>query len=317
MGFVIVDLQGLELTSEERDFLRHPHVAGVIIFTRNYESPDQLRALTKAITNTRESLLIVVDQEGGRVQRFRDGFTTLPSMQYWGDYFQKKPEEAKKLLRKTIHTMVQELQSVGIHASLVPVLDVDQGMSEVIGERSFGGNPKQVLQLAEVVIDAMHANGMPATGKHYPGHGAVAADSHQQLPIDYRDREIIFSVDLLPFVRLSRKLDAVMPAHVIYEACDTDPASFSSYWLQAVLRQQIHFQGVVISDDLSMAGAAAMGNYSERAEKALRAGCDLIPVCNNHQGLADVLDHMKIRPDSLSQRRVEIFVRACTTSDSR
>lgn len=307
--FAIVNVEGCALTNEDRELIQHPGVAGIILFARNYENHAQLRALTADINKTRDSLFITVDQEGGRVQRFLDGFTRLPSMQHWGELYQKNPHDAQTQLQTITHTMVSELKAVGVHMSLVPVLDVDQGISAVIGERSFGSNPQQVVALAKTVIATMHAAGMPTLGKHFPGHGGVAADSHQDLPIDQRDRQTINKCDLMPFIQLSARLDAVMPAHVIYNAFDPNPASFSPYWLNVVLRQQLQFNGVVISDDLTMQGAAAMGSYPERAQKALAAGCDLVMVCNNRDGATAVLDTLQNHQNPASKQRVATFIR--------
>lgn len=311
-GFAIVDLEGLTLSSEDCEFIQHPDVAGVILFARNYENRDQLRALTANITRARDSLFIAVDQEGGRVQRFLDGFTRLPSMRHWGKLYQKKPDETKSELQRMTQIMVNELHDVGIHLTLAPVLDVDQGINEVIGERSFGSNPKEVVALAEIVIDTMRATGMPTTGKHFPGHGGVVTDSHKDLPVDARDRQTIAHSDLLPFIKLHNKLDAVMPAHIIYKSFDENPASFSPFWLNEILRKQLQFEGIIISDDLTMQGAATMGSYPDRARKALAAGCDLISVCNNRRGAIAILDALQGYHNSSSERRVETFVQKMT-----
>lgn len=309
MSFLIIDLEGAELQQEEKVLLQHPAVAGVILFARNYESHDQLRALTASISSTHNRACILVDQEGGRVQRFRDEFSALPSMKYWGAMYQKDPKAAKKQLQQMTKTMVSELKSVGVHATLAPVLDVDLGVSEIIGERSFGSDPDLVTKVAEIVIDAMHAEGMPVTGKHYPGHGGVALDSHKTLPIDRREKHDIIESDLLPFKHLSRKLDAIMPAHVVYETFDDKPAGFSPFWLQEILRHQLQFQGVIISDDLAMKGAASLGDYTIRSQQALEAGCDLILVCNDRPGVEMVLDTVGHYKNAMSQQRVETFIR--------
>lgn len=309
VGFAVIDVEGTSLTHEDRELIQHPGVAGIILFARNYQNREQLRALTADISKTRDSLFIAVDQEGGRVQRFIDGFTRLPSMSYWGECYKKNPEETKTELKNMTQIMVRELQDVGVQVSLLPVLDVDQGLSKVIGERSFGSDPKEVVELAEVVIDTMHAAGMPTTGKHFPGHGGVAADSHKDLPIDQRERQMIDDCDLIPFVKLSSKLDAVMPAHVIYKAFDPHPASFSPYWLQEILRKRLKFNGIVISDDLTMQGAAAMGDYPTRAKKALMAGCDLLSVCNNRQGAIAVLEALRNYREPSSEQRLAAFIR--------
>ena len=310
MGFLIVDLEGAELMQEERELLQHPAVAGVVLFSRNYEDRRQLSALTKAILSNNETSCILVDQEGGRVQRFCDGFTKLPSMGHWGELYRKNPLAAKEQLQQTTKTMVNELKSVGVQISLAPVLDLDHGVSEIIGQRSFGGDAQLVSALAEIVIDTMHAEGMPATGKHFPGHGGVKVDSHKGLPVDPRGDSILFEQDLLPFKRLCGKLDAIMPAHVVYEAFDDKPAGFSPFWLQEILRDRLQFQGVIISDDLTMGGAAAIGDYTVRSRQALEAGCDLILVCNYRPGVEMVLDNVGNYANPLSEQRVKAFIRS-------
>lgn len=306
-GFIIIDLDGLALTIEERELLRHPCIAGVILFARNYESPAQLRALTIDVKKSREALFIAVDQEGGRVQRFRDGFTTLPSMRYFGEISQQQPQQAKLQLQQTITTAARELKSVGIDINLTPVLDIDQGRNAVIGERSFGDNPMLVIELGKIVIDALHAAHMPAIGKHFPGHGGVDADSHQTLPIDQRDQEAILAKDLCPFAQLLPYLDAIMPAHVVYPAFDATPASFSRYWLYEMLRQRLAYQGIVMSDDLTMGGAAVMGGYADRAALALEAGCDLLTICNNRAGVVAVIDSVSHYRNAESSDRMSLF----------
>jgi beta-N-acetylhexosaminidase len=315
VGFIVVDLEGPILSAEEREILQHPTVAGIILFSRNYEEPTQLRALTTAIKKSRDDLLIAVDQEGGRVQRFRQGFTELPSMGHYGQMLQQSPEQAKQQLRQTITTAAKELKSAGINVNLAPVLDIDQNRNEVIGARSFGHDPASVITLGKVAIDAMHAAQMPAVGKHFPGHGGVTGDSHQTLPCDERAREAIRINDLLPFISLLSDLDAIMPAHVIYSAFDANPACFSRYWLTDVLRREFDFNGVVISDDLSMLGAAAMGSYADRAMLALEAGCDLLSICNNRAGAVTVIDALANYQNHESSARIHQFIsKYCVTT---
>ncbi len=295
---LIIDLEGLTLTQEEKELLQHPVVAGVILFARNYASPDQLRSLTATIKCVRSPIMITADQEGGRVQRFKSGFTLLPSMRHWGERFIQDPGLTKQQLIHMTNTMVDELHAVGINANLVPVLDVDHAVSEVIGERSFHSDPDIIIELANSMIETMHAKGMPATGKHFPGHGGVSADSHLSLPVDSRKRDEIWCSDLTPFAKLAGKLDAIMPAHVIYSKLDDKPAGFSRFWLQTVLRNELKFKGIIVSDDLTMAGASAFGSYEERAHLALDAGCDLLTVCNNRAGTLEVLQALEKYPDS-------------------
>ncbi len=308
MGFAIVDVESHALSAEDKEILQHPAVASVILFSRNYESPAQLKALTDSIHQLRPDLCVFADQEGGRVQRFREGFTILPSFGEWGRRFNENAERAHAELTKTITVMTKELKDVGIDASFTPVLDIDEGISDVIGERSFGKTAEKVVALANIVIDTMRKAGMPVTGKHFPGHGGVAADSHKSLPIDQRNRDKILNKDLRPFIELNKRLDAMMPAHVVYEAFDDKPAGFSSFWLKEMLRDEIGFDGVVISDDLTMEGAAAFGSYEDRARLALEAGCDLLLICNNRQGAVEVLDNLGDYNDPVSSQRIRSFI---------
>lgn len=306
--WLLMDLEGKVLTTEEIELLQHPSIAGVILFTRNYDSPEQLKDLTHHIKQISQELIIAVDQEGGRVQRFRDGFTILPAMQYWGELYDKNPEQAKSELSSMTTTQLKELQSVGVDITLVPVLDINHDLNSVIGDRSLHHKPDVVIELANTIISNLHEHHMPAIGKHFPGHGGVAGDSHKELPVDQRDKATIWRNDLRPFAKLCSQLDAVMPAHVIYEQLDPTPAGFSKFWLQQVLREELHFDGIVITDDLSMAGAAAMGSYADRASLALEAGCDLLEACNNRQGIIEILDNIKDYRNSVSQERVKKFI---------
>ncbi|WP_264769909.1 beta-N-acetylhexosaminidase [Coxiella burnetii] len=311
MGFAIIDLEGVALSPQERELLQHPQVAGVILFTRNYENPSQLRSLIQTIKKIRP-LFVAVDQEGGRVQRFHRGFTDLPSMRYFGECYQHDPLQARKHLENALKTLVHELKEVGIDVNMTPVLDIDQGKNEIIGERSFSGDPRVVEALGSVVIDTLHANRMPAVAKHFPGHGGVTADSHQALPIDERDPEAILQCDWIPFSALSSRLDAIMPTHIIYPAFDEKPATFSRYWLQDMLRQRLNFRGVIISDDLTMQGAAVIGDYPTRAAQALEAGCDLLTICNSREGVIAILDSLLHYRNPESQQRLLSFSRFTT-----
>jgi beta-N-acetylhexosaminidase len=285
----IVDVAGLELTQEDKEFLKNPTIAGVILFTRNYESRAQLKALTQSIHKINPDLIICVDQEGGRVQRFRDGFSDLAAMHTFGELFLKDQKAALIALEKQLLIMIKELQEVGVTATLIPVLDLDFGRSEIIGERSFGRDPGAVTQLASFVIDTMHRFNMPATIKHFPGHGHVKADSHLDLPVDNRSFEELLAADLIPFINLLPKADFVMPAHIIFPQVDHRPVGFSPVWLRDILRGQLQYRGKIITDDLSMQGAAEFGDYNVRAEAAIDAGCDFLLVCNNRDGAIGVV----------------------------
>jgi beta-N-acetylhexosaminidase len=268
----MADIDGLELSDEDRALLLHPAVGGVILFTRNYASTRQLEALIDDIHRLRSPhLLVAVDQEGGRVQRFRDEFTHLPPLACLGRIYDTDPERARHLARVSGWLMASELRAVGVDLSFAPVLDLDFGVSTVIGNRALHKRPEAVAELALAYQSGMHDAGMEATGKHFPGHGAVAADSHLALPVDDRRFEDMLQWDMLPFRRLiDAGLAAVMMAHVVY-------------WIKAVLREQLDFNGLVFSDDLSMEGAACIGDHVDRAQAALEAGCDMVLVCNNRE----------------------------------
>ncbi|WP_246479996.1 beta-N-acetylhexosaminidase [Motiliproteus sediminis] len=301
-GPLMLDLQGQVLTEQERSLLLQPAVGGVILFSRNYQDPIQLRQLTAAIRALRPELLIAVDHEGGRVQRFRSGFTRIPAMAALGRLCAEDSGAALALARDCGWLLAAELIASGVDFSFAPVLDLDHGISAVIGDRAFGAQPEQVIALAGELMAGMHEAGMATTGKHFPGHGGVEADSHVAIPVDNRDYATIERQDLRPFARFARQgMDAVMPAHVIYAECDSQPAGFSSFWLQQVLRQRLGFDGVIFSDDLSMEGAVVAGSYPERAWAALDAGCDMVLVCNQPQAAREVLDWLQqqdVRPSS-------------------
>ncbi|SDG17973.1 beta-N-acetylhexosaminidase [Pseudomonas abietaniphila] len=275
-GSLMVDIAGTWLTSEDRQFLRQPEVGGLIIFARNIESPRQVRELSASIRAIRPDLLLAVDQEGGRVQRLRQGFVRLPAMRAIADN-----PNAEFLAEQCGWLMATEVLAVGLDLSFAPVLDLDYQRSAVVGSRSFEGDPERAALLAGAFIRGMNDAGMAATGKHFPGHGWAEADSHVAIPNDERSLETIRANDLVPFARLSRQLAAVMPAHVIYPQVDSQPAGFSRLWLQDILRGELGFDGVIFSDDLSMAGAHVVGDAASRIEAALTAGCDMGLVCND------------------------------------
>lgn len=298
---LMFDLKGIEVSAEEKELLQHPLTGGVILFTRNYESTEQLERLIDSIRKaSNNTLLICVDHEGGRVQRFKPEFTLLPAI--------AKISQHENAEQRSFHhgwLMAAEVRAMGLDFSFAPVLDIDYGVSEVIGDRSFNQNPEVISLLANEYIKGMREAGMASTGKHFPGHGAVIEDSHHEIPIDKRSREEIWQRDIVPFSKLINEgLDAVMPAHVIYSEIDDKPAGFSPYWLQEVLRKELKFDGVIFSDDLTMEGASVMGGYPERAEAAMEAGCDMILVCNSRQGLIEVIDHAKIKQSAKSSERL-------------
>ncbi len=305
LGPVMLDLAGFALTAEERDLLRHPAVGGVILFSRNFLEPEQIAALTAEIHALRDPhLLIAVDQEGGRVQRFRDGFTQLPPAARFGELARRNPHHARQAAEAVGWLMAAELRAVGVDFSFAPVLDLDRGVSGVIGDRAFADNINAVADLAGAWSEGARSAGMAQVGKHFPGHGGVAADSHAELPIDRRRFEDIEMDDLVPFERLIRRgLEAIMPAHVLYSHIDPRPAGFSPFWLKEVLRGQLAFQGVIFSDDLNMAAAAAGGGYAERARAALAAGCDVLLVCNNRPAAREVVEALRHHDDPTTHLR--------------
>ena len=291
LGPVVLDVAGIELADEDRRRLVHPLVGGVILFSRNYESPAQLIRLTQEIHSLRQpSLLIAVDHEGGRVQRFRDGFTVLPAMRELGKLWDDDSQRARSLAQTVGYVLAAELRACGVDLSLTPVLDVDHGNSSVIGDRAFHGNARAVSELALGLIRGLKQGGMSSVGKHFPGHGHVRADSHHELPVDARSYDAIAASDLQPFRRLIENgLGGIMPAHVVYSQIDSEPAGFSAIWLKQILRDKLRFDGMIFSDDLSMAGASGAGDVLERALAALTAGCDMVLVCNEFSSADQLL----------------------------
>lgn len=282
-GVVMLDVTGTNLLAEDRERLLHPLTGGVILFSRNFASPEQLCLLTAEIHALRApSLLIAVDQEGGRVQRFQTGFTHLPAMRRLGECWKTNPKHARQLAWQTGYVLAAELKACGVDVSLTPVLDLDYGLGCVIGDRSLHRQPQAVAELAHELMLGMRQAGMVAIGKHFPGHGAIAADTHVETAVDTRDFVDIEQEDLLPFQRMiDFGLAGIMAAHVIYSAVDSYPAGFSRKWLQTILRQMLGFEGCLFSDDLSMRATSSYGDMVARADLALHAGCDMVLVCND------------------------------------
>jgi beta-N-acetylhexosaminidase len=297
----MVDVAGLELTPEDRDVLRHPLVGSVILFTRNYRDSAQLGRLVADIHSVRAPALIVaVDQEGGRVQRFRPEFSLLPPPRRIGHEFDLDPKHGISLARSMGWLMAAELRAHGIDLSFAPCVDLDYGVSEVIGDRAFHAQPDVVAQLALAYLQGMKDAGMAATAKHFPGHGAVVADSHQSLPVDRRGWNELGD-DLLPYRRLiANGLPGVMVAHVLFPAVAPEPASLSRRWIQNALREELRFEGAIFTDDLSMGGAKEFGDIVQRATAAPEAGCDVLPVCNDRASVTKLLDELdfEIQPSS-------------------
>ncbi len=305
-GPVMLDVLGKTLTAEDEARLRHPLVGGVILFARNYESPSQLAELTASIHALRTPpLLIAVDHEGGRVQRFREGFTRLPPMRELGKIWDDHSKRAKHLAQQTGFVLASELRACGVDFSFTPVLDVDYGASTVIGDRAFHSEPQAIAELAHSLLLGLKQGGMPTVGKHFPGHGFVRADSHLEIPVDERSYTDIELCDLIPFKQMVNcGLTAVMPAHVIYPKVDSSPAGFSKIWLKDILRGELGFEGCIFSDDLSMEGATVAGGIVQRAEAALQAGCDMVLVCNRPDSADELLAGLKWDMPAQSRARL-------------
>lgn len=308
LGPLMVDIAGQALTPEDREVLRHPLVGSVILFTRNYADPAQLAALVASIRAVRSPpLLVAVDHEGGRVQRFRQGFSVLPPMRRVGQEYDLDARQGVAMARALSWLMAAELRAVGIDFSFAPCVDLDHGVSEIIGDRSFHSDAEVVAKLAMAAVAGMREAGMAATAKHFPGHGAVVADSHLALPVDRREL-VHLAADIKPYRRLiPNDLAGVMMAHVLFPAVDRVPASFSRRWVTQILRGDLNFRGVVFADDLTMEGASAVGGIVERAEAALDAGCDVLPVCNRRESVLALLDGLRTVPGPASQARIRLM----------
>ena len=292
IGALMLDIASTELTQEDIELLQAPQVGGMILFARNIESPAQVRALTDHMRQIRPDILIAVDQEGGRVQRLKKGFTLLPAMGHFGELYLTEPEKALDLAEQCGWLMATEVLAVGIDFSFAPVLDIND-VSDVIGDRAFAQNIADIVPLASAFMKGMQRVGMATTGKHFPGHGSVKADSHVAAAIDLRSYEEIYNNDMQSFIKLQPQLDALMPAHVIYENVDPNPAGFSPFWIQNVLRQQLKYDGVLFSDDLTMQAACVAGGADARIRAALDAGCDMGLVCNHRESACTALEGIK------------------------
>jgi beta-N-acetylhexosaminidase len=306
LGPVMLDVEGAALDAKDRRRLMHPLTGGVILFTRNYTGLEQLSALTTEIHALRNPpLLIAVDHEGGRVQRFRDGFTAIPAMAELGRSWDESQRRARQLAQEAGFVLAAELRAHGVDIALAPVLDVDHGVSKVIGDRAFHSDPRAISALAHSVLQGFKQAGMSGVGKHFPGHGHVLADSHHALPVDERVYEEIEATDLAPYRRLiDAGLGGIMPAHVVFPRVDERPAGYSTVWLKTVLREKLGFGGVIFSDDLSMEGAGVVGGVVERATAALAAGCDMVLVCNNPQWADELLEGFSYPMPAVSLARL-------------
>lgn len=292
IGSLMLDISGTTLTQEDIELLQQPQVGGLILFGRNIESPQQVRELTNHMRQIRPDLLISVDQEGGRVQRLKQNFTILPAMGKIGELYKENASSALQLAEQCGWLMASEVLAVGIDFSFAPVLDIND-ISDVIGDRAFADNIDDIIVLANAFMQGMKHAGMATTGKHFPGHGSVKADSHIAAAIDPRCYDEIYQKDMQSFIQLMPHLDALMPAHVIYPAVDENPAGFSKFWIQEVLRNRLKFNGVLFSDDLSMQAACVAGGADARILAALNAGCDMGLVCNDRDAAITALDAIK------------------------
>ena len=302
LGALMVDISGASLDLADKELIQRDSVGGLILFSRNYESPRQLMDLIGSVRAIRDDVIISVDQEGGRVQRFREGFVKLPSLSRIGEIFEQDPKQGLCFASKCGWVMASELLYYGIDFSFAPVLDLQSLSSRVIGDRAFSREPAAVVELARAYIGGMNQAGMRACGKHFPGHGTVAADSHTELPVDNRCAENILKNDFVVFAELVDCLGGIMPAHVIYPEIDHQPAGYSNVWIQEKLRKDLGFEGVVFSDDLSMEAAKSVGSPRKRAEMALGAGCDMILACNDSVSALEISDWLETESNMKSDR---------------
>ena len=311
LGPLMVDIAGTELSSEDVRVLAHPMVGSVLLFTRNYSNPRQVAALTAAIRALRTPhLLIAVDHEGGRVQRFREGFTRLPAARLLGRRFDEDRRDALSLAQSVGWLMASELRAVGVDFSFAPCIDLDYGVSEIIGDRAFHSDPDTVAALAVATMSGMREAGMAAIAKHFPGHGAVVADSHIALPVDRREFADL-EADIRPYRPLiDNNLAGIMAAHVVFPAMDALPASLSKRWITGVLRGEMGFHGCVFADDLTMAGAAAFGDIMARVDLCLAAGCDVLPICNDRHSVELVLGRFGANVGSAASQARLVRMRA-------
>lgn len=306
LGPVMMDLVGTQISDAEKELMQRPTVGGVILFTRNFESIEQITSLIAEIHALRTPhLLIAIDHEGGRVQRFHEGFSKLPPASVFGEIYKQDQAKAREYAELTGWLMAAELRAIGVDFSFAPVLDLAHGVSGVIGNRAFHSKPDIAATLAYAFMHGMSLAGMSGVGKHFPGHGGVAEDSHLALPVDHRDMASLFKEDIVPFEKMIQNhLPAIMPAHVIYDQVDDKPAGYSAIWLQQILRDRLKFQGVIFSDDLSMEAAGVGGSYGERAQLALQAGCDMVLVCNHPEAVTEVVAALGDYSNPVSELRL-------------
>ncbi len=305
-GRLMIDINGKNLSEEDKFIISNKHVGGLILFSKNFESLEQLKDLINEINSIKDNIVIAVDQEGGRVQRFKNEFTLIPSMQEISLY--AKENNDMEIFSDLAWLISSELIAVGIDINFAPVLDLDEETSSIIGDRAFSNSVSEVISYASKYIDGMHDAGMKSTGKHFPGHGGVYEDSHLQLPIDNRPIEDLIASDIKPYIELKDKLDIVMCGHILFPEIDGNIPSFSSAWIQDILKMELNYNGLVISDDLSMKGAEGE-NFSIKTRDSFQAGCDMAIICNNRDEVKKVLsflDDIKIEPISNISRMKKI-----------
>ena len=298
-GRLMLDLNGKSLSNEDKTLISNKHVGGLIFFSRNFESFDQIKNLVDEIRSIKDNIIIAVDQEGGRIQRFNKEFTKIPSMQEVSKYANANNDI--RFLREIGWLISSELIAAGIDINFAPVLDIDEKTSSIIGDRSFASNALDVVSMTSSFIDGMHEAGMKSTGKHFPGHGGIFEDSHLELAEDHRELEELFAVDIKPYLELSNKLDAIMCAHILFPNIDKYIPSYSRYWLKNILRENIKYEGLIFSDDLSMFGAGDL-SFANKALKSIEAGCDMILVCNNRSEAINVIEAFENNDIDLSTK---------------
>lgn len=298
-GRLMLDIDGISLSNEDKDLLMNKHVGGLIFFSRNFESFNQITNLVHEIRNIKENIIIAVDQEGGRVQRFNKEFTKIPTMQEVAKYANSNNDMS--FLKEVGWLISSELIAAGIDLNFAPVLDIDDKTSSIIGDRAFANNALDVISLTSNFIDGMHEAGMKSTGKHFPGHGGIFEDSHIELAEDHRELDELMGLDIKPYIELSNKLDAIMCAHILFPNIDKYIPSYSRYWLKDILREKIKYKGLIFSDDLSMFGAGDL-SFANKAVKSIEAGCDMILVCNNRYEAINVIEAFEKNDIDLSKK---------------
>jgi len=295
-GRIMIDVEGTSLSQQDRELISNGNVGGIILFSKNFNSFEQISDLVNEIHAIKENILLAVDQEGGRVQRFSKDFTQLPSLQDLAKYSEinNDPDICKEVAWLTS----SELIAAGIDLNFAPVLDIDESNSAIIGDRSFSSKTDEVIKHAEKYIEGMHEAGMQATAKHFPGHGGVSEDSHVILPEDKRSLELLMRSDIQPYIKLNKKIDAIMCAHILYSLIDDKIPSYSKFWIRDIIRKELNFEGVIFSDDLSMAGAGEE-SCRVKAAKSIEAGCDMVLICNNRKDAISTInyfDELGIKP---------------------